>query len=87
MNFVLMELILTGHLRVLRLELISLVTFRIAMYNELERRTILIRLLARDNASEVVRRCLAAVEYVLGLVHRRNDLFELIEFHPDCYRI
>ena len=45
------------------------------MDDEFERRAVLGRLLARDNALEMVRGRLSTIEQMLRLRHRGNDLY------------
>lgn len=69
-----METRRTCKLRIFRVELVAFVAIRATVHNELERCTVLVRLLTRDNALEMIGRRLAAVEHVLRLCHCRDDL-------------
>ena len=68
----------TGKLRALCLELVPLVPVCAAVHDQLERRAVLARLLARDNTLEVVRRGLPTVEYVFCFVYRWYNLSEFV---------
>lgn len=65
---------LTRNLGAFCLELVALIAHLVASHNKLERRAVLARLLTCDYTSHVIRGCLPAVKYILGLADRRHDL-------------